>query len=116
MIPIDDAHCPRDEEVEAFIQHYKSATSQKYDVACLPYNEAVHMLKVTVAQLERMVRHFLRDEAFQGEHTEFYQFSHVMHIVWSRSEQAFRTLTQDGEALYADRLYTVAMQKYHLWM
>lgn len=172
MIPIDDAHCPRDEEVESFIQHYKSATSQKYDriitrfacelghpkrnqetplgnliadilrdsfgidlmlmgsgairsyslgpvvhyadlVECLPYDDAVYMLKVTGAQLERMLRHVLRDEAFQGEHTEFYQFSHGMHIVWSRSTQTFRTLTLDGEVLYADRLYTVAMQKYH---
>lgn len=60
-----------------------------------------------------MIRHILRDEAFQGEHTEFYQFSHGTHIVWSRSEQAFRTLTLDGEALYAERLYTVAVQKYH---
>lgn len=172
MIPIDDAHCPRDEEVESFIQHYKTATSQKYDriitrfacelghpkrnqetplgnliadilrdsfgidlmlmgsgairsyslgpvvhyadlVECLPYDDAVYMLKVTGAQLERMLRHVLRDEAFQGEHTEFYQFSHGMHIVWSRSTQTFRTLTLDGEPLYADRLYTVAMQKYH---
>ena len=169
MIPIDDAHCPRDEEVESFIQHYKTATSQKYDriitrfacelghpkrnqetplgnliadilrdsfgidlmlmgsgairsyslgpvvhyadlVECLPYDDAVYMLKVTGAQLERMLRHVLRDEAFQGEHTEF---SHGMHIVWSRSTQTFRTLTLDGEPLYADRLYTVAMQKYH---
>lgn len=123
MIPIDDAHCPRDEEVESFIQRYKSATSQKYDriitrfacelghpkrnqetplgnliadilrdsfgidlmlmgsgairsyslgpvvhyadlVECLPYDDAVYMHKVTGAQLERMLRHVLRDEAF----------------------------------------------------
>ena len=82
-------------------------------VECLPYDDAVYMLKVTGAQLERMLRHVLRDEAFQGEHTEFYQFSHGTHIVWSRSEQAFRTLTLDGEALHAERLYTVAVQKYH---
>ena len=82
-------------------------------VECLPYDDAVYMLKVTGTQLERMIRHILRDEAFQGEHTEFYQFSHGTHIVWSRSEQAFRTLTLDGEALYAERLYTVAVQKYH---
>ena len=172
MVPIDDAHCPRDEEVENFIQRYRSATSQKYDriitrlscelthpkrnqetslgdliadilrdsfgidlmlmgsgairsyalgpvvhyadlVECLPYDDAVYMLKVTGTQLERMIRHILRDEAFQGEHTEFYQFSHGTHIVWSRSEQAFRTLRLDGEALYAERLYTVAVQKYH---
>ena len=155
MVPIDDAHCPRDEEVENFIQRYRSATSQKYDriitrlscelthpkrnqetslgdliadilrdsfgidlmlmgsgairsyalgpvvhyadlVECLPYDDAVYMLKVTGTQLERMIRHILRDEAFQGEHTEFYQFSHGMRIVWSRSGQVFRELTLDG--------------------
>jgi len=157
MVPIDDAHCPRDEEVEDFIQSYRSATSQKYDriitrfscelthpkrnqetalgdliadilrdsfgidlmlmgsgairsyslgpvvhyadlVECLPYDDAVYMLKVTGTQLERMIRHILRDEAFQGEHTEFYQFSHGMRIVWSRSGQVFRELTLDGVA------------------
>ena len=172
MVPIDDMHCPRDEELERFIQHYKSVTSEKYDriitrfscelthpkrnqetalgdliadilrdsfgidlmlmgsgairsyslgpvvhyadlVECLPYDDAVYMLKVTGTQLERMIRHILRDEAFQGEHTEFYQFSHGMRIVWSRSGQVFRKLTLDGEALYAERLYTVAVQKYH---
>ena len=172
MVPIDDAHCPRDEEVENFIQRYRSATSQKYDriitrlscelthpkrnqetslgdliadilrdsfgidlmlmgsgairsyalgpvvhyadlVECLPYDDAVYMLKVTGTQLERMIRHILRDEAFQGEHTEFYQFSHGMRIVWPRSGQVFRELTLDGEVLHADRLYSVAMQKYH---
>ena len=172
MVPIDDMHCPRDEELERFIQHYKSVTSEKYDriitrfscelthpkrnqetalgdliadilrdsfgidlmlmgsgairsyslgpvvhyadlVECLPYDDAVYMLKVTGTQLERMIRHILRDEAFQGEHTEFYQFSHGMRIVWSRSGQVFRELTLDGEVLHADRLYSVAMQKYH---
>lgn len=82
-------------------------------VECLPYDDAVYMLKVTGTQLERMIRHILRDEAFQGEHTEFYQFSHGMRIVWSRSGQVFRELTLDGEVLHADRLYSVAMQKYH---
>ena len=82
-------------------------------VECLPYDDAVFMLKVTGTQLERMIRHILREDAFVGEHTEFYQFSHGMRIVWSRSAQAFRELTLDGEPLHADRLYTVAMQKYH---
>ena len=172
MVPIDDAHCPRDEEVERFIQRYKSATAEKYDrivtrftcelthpkrnqetslgnliadilrdsfgidlmlmgsgairsyalgpvvhyadlAECLPYDDAVYMLKVTGTQLERMLRHILREEAFQGEHTEFYQFSHGMRMVWSRGEQTFRELTLDGAPLHPDRLYTVAMQKYH---
>ena len=38
-------------------------------VECLPYDDAVYMLKVTGTQLERMIRHILRDEAFQGGST-----------------------------------------------
>ncbi len=82
-------------------------------VECLPYDDAVYMLKVTGAQLTRMLRHILRDEAFHGEHTEFYQFSHGMRIVWSRGAQSFRELTLDGKPLHDDRLYSVAIQKYH---
>lgn len=95
------------EEVLGPVVHYGDL------VECLPYDDAVFMLKVTGTQLERMIRHILREDAFVGEHTEFYQFSHGMHIVWSRSAQTFRELTLDGEPLHADRLYTVAMQKYH---
>ena len=172
LVPIDDAHCPRDEELEKFILQYRDATSEKYDrivtrftcalghprrneetplgdliadilrdsfgidlmlmgsgairsdslgpvvhyadlAECLPYDDAVYMLRVTGAQLTRMLRHILRDEAFQGEHTEFYQFSHGMRIVWSRSEGQFQELTLDGEPLHDDRLYSVAVQKYH---
>lgn len=36
-----------------------------------------------------------------------------MRIVWSRSAQAFRELTLDGEELHTERLYSIAMQKYH---
>ena len=172
LVPIDDKHCPRDEELEKFILRYKDATSEKYDriitrfscelghprrneetplgnliadilrdsfgidlmlmgsgairsyslgpvvhyadlVECLPYDDAVYMLKVTGAQLERMLRHILREEAFQGEHTEFYQFSHGLRMVWSRSKGEFRELTLDGAPLHPDRLYSVAVQKYH---
>lgn len=171
-VPINDETCPRDEEMEKFIQQFKAATDEKYDrivtrfacqlthpmrnqetslgdliadilrdslgidlmlmgsgairsytlgpvvhyadlVECLPYDDAVYMLKVTGAQLERMLRHVLRDEAFHGEHTEFYQFSHGMRIVWSRGAQTFRELTLDGQPLHPDRLYSVAVQKYH---
>ncbi len=67
------------------VVHYHSL------VECLPYDEAVYMLKVTGAQLEHMLRFILR-EAFLGEHTEFYQFSHGMQIIWSRKEQVFGNL------------------------
>lgn len=82
-------------------------------VECLPYDEAVYMLQVNGTQLERMLRRILREEAFEGEHTEFYQFSHGMQIIWSRGQQEFETLTLNGKALDQQKLYTIAVSKFH---
>ena len=82
-------------------------------VECLPYDEAMYMVQVNGAQLERMLRYILREEAFEGEHTEFYQFSHGLHIVWSRSRQEFEALTLEGKALNEQKLYSIALSKYH---
>ena len=82
-------------------------------VECLPYDETVYMLRVNGTQIERMLRHVLREEAFEGEHTEFYQFSHGMQITWSRGQQEFETLTLDGKALDKQKLYTIALSKFH---
>lgn len=80
---------------------------------CFPFDEATYMLHVTGAQLQRMVRRFLREEAFGGAHTEFYQLSHGLHVVWSRSQQQFKEFTFNGEPLLADKIYKVALAKYH---
>ena len=82
-------------------------------VECLPYDEPVYMLKVTGAQLERMLRFILREEALTGEHTEFYQFSHGMRMVWSRKEHKFHELALDGKPIEEKQLYSIAVSKYH---
>ena len=89
------------------VVHYHSL------VECLPYDEAVYMLKVTGAQLEHMLRFILREEAFLGEHTEFYQFSHGMQIIWSRKEQVFRKLSLNDQPIEEHQLYSIALSKYH---
>jgi len=89
------------------VVHYHSL------VECLPYDEAVYMLKVTGAQLEHMLRFILREEAFLGEHTEFYQFSHGMQIIWSRKEQTFRKLNLNDQPIEEHQLYSIALSKYH---
>ena len=81
---------------------------------CVPYDEPVYMVKATGAQLKRMLKRVLREEAFIGEHTEFYQFSHGMRIVWSRSQQKFKELSLDGKPIEDDHLYSIGLQKFHL--
>lgn len=113
-VPINDRTCPRDEEMERYIRHYQQATSEKYDRVITRFSQQLtHPLRNQETSLGNLIADILRDEAFHGEHTEFYQFSHGMRIVWSRSRQAFRELTLDGQPLHNDRLYTVAVQKYH---
>lgn len=81
-------------------------------VECLPYDEPVYMLKVAGAQLERMLRFILREEALTGEHTEFYQFSHGMRMVWDRKEHKFHELALDGKPIEEKQLYSIAVSKY----
>lgn len=70
-------------------------------------------IKVTGAQLEHMLRFILSEEAFLGEHTEFYQFSHGMQIIWSRKEQTFRKLNLNDQPIEEHQLYSIALSKYH---
>ena len=80
---------------------------------CFPFDEATYMIKVTGAQVERMLRRFLREEAFSGAHTEFYQLSSGFEVVWSRSLQQFKKLLFNGRALEPEKIYKLALSKYH---
>ncbi len=114
LVPINDKHCPRDEELEKFILRYKDATSEKYDRIITRFScKLGRPRRNEETPLSNLITDILRDEAFQGEHTEFYQFSHGLRMAWSRIEEQFRELTLDGEPLHDDRLYSVAVQKYH---
>lgn len=80
---------------------------------CFPFDEATYMIKVTGAQVERMLRRFLREEAFSGAHTEFYQLSSGFEVVWSRSLQQFKKLLFNGRPLEPEKIYKLALSKYH---
>lgn len=82
-------------------------------VECFPYDDAVYMLAVTGAQLKRMLKHMLRDEVWQGIHTEFYQFSKGMRVVYDRQNHEFLELSYEGEPVEDGRIYTVGLQKFH---
>lgn len=71
------------------------------------------MLTVTGSQLEKMLSYVMRDEAFKGDHTEFYQFSHGIRMVWSTETHSFDELSLDEKPIKPDALYTVALPNYH---
>ena len=65
-------------------------------VACLPYDDPLYMLTVTGKQLRKMLMFMLRSEVWQGAHTEFYQLSKGIRIVYDRQNSQMMELSYRG--------------------
>jgi len=81
-------------------------------VEATPYDDQLWMLKVTGAQLRRMVQYVLRDEAWGG-HTEFYQFSRGIHIVYRKSTHTIEEFQFRGEDIRDDQEILICLQSFH---
>jgi len=79
----------------------------------LPYTDRLYTAKVTGKQLKAMWRHILREAAFTGERTEFFQFSRGLEITWSRSGQEFLQFDFEGEPVEDEQKYSIAYQTFH---
>lgn len=81
---------------------------------CLPFNAPVYMLEVTGAQLKRMMKFMLRDEAFEeGAHSEFYQVSTGFKMVYSKSKHEFLEFSLNDKEIKDDDIIKIALQDYH---
>lgn len=81
---------------------------------CLPFNAPVYMLEVTGAQLKRMMKFMLRDEAFEeGAHSEFYQVSKGFKMVYSKSKHEFLEFSLNDKEIKDDDIIKIALQDYH---
>ncbi len=77
-----------------------------------PFDDALWMLKVTGAQLRRMVQYIFRDEAWEG-HTEFYQYSKGMRIVYRKSTHTIEEFKFRGEDIRDEQEILICLQHYH---
>ena len=82
-------------------------------VECFPFDDSLHMLTVTGGQFKRMMMYMLRDEAWNGDHTEFYQLSKGVKIVYNIPERKILEFKFNGEDIDDDRLFTVGLQFFH---
>ena len=80
---------------------------------CFPYSDAIYMVPVTGRQLKQMIAFMLREEALIGGHTEFYQFSEGMRVVYHRESRSFREFSLYGEPVEDDKVYRVGLQEFH---
>ena len=80
---------------------------------CYPYDGKSYGVKVTGAQLKRMLLFIYRDEAWLGDHTEFYQLSKGMHVIYSKSQHKLLECQLNGEDIEDDKLYLIGIQEFH---
>lgn len=78
-----------------------------------PYNDKIYRIFVDGEQLRRMVKHILRDEAFDGEHTEFYQFSRGFRAEYDRESKELISLSLNGYEIRDYDQFALGLQEFH---
>jgi len=79
-----------------------------------PYNDEIYRVFVNGGQLKRMVKHILRDEAFEGEHTEFYQFSRGFRVEYDRTARELISLSLNGYEIRDFDQFKLGLQAFHM--
>ncbi|MBR4462625.1 MAG: bifunctional metallophosphatase/5'-nucleotidase [Erysipelotrichaceae bacterium] len=80
---------------------------------CYPYDGKSYGVKVTGAQLKKALLYIYRDAAWLGNHTEFYQLSKGMHVIYSKAEHKLLKCELNGEEVDDDKIYVVGIQEFH---
>lgn len=78
-----------------------------------PYTDELFRIKVTGKQLKHMIGHLYREEALDGCHTEFYQYSRGMKVVVSLPERKVTEITFEGAPIDDERIFRVGLQGFH---
>ncbi len=78
-----------------------------------PYDDCLWTLTVSGEKLRRMISYVFRDEAWQG-HTEFFQYSRGIRIVWDVKQKVLREFQFRGRSIADDDEIRIGLQDYHL--
>jgi 5'-nucleotidase len=79
----------------------------------VPYHDQVILMTFTGEQFMSIWRHILREEAFEGGHTEFFQLSSGIEIIWSRGKQEFLRFNYLGAPVDNNQKFTIAFHGFH---
>jgi len=77
------------------------------------YDQPITMFKTTGEQFRRMILYMLRDEVWEGAHSEFYQVPKAVEIVYSKSKHSLESFKFNGEDIRDDQVFTIAFAEYH---
>ena len=79
----------------------------------MPFDDKVLALRISGAQLRQMIAHMLRDEALDGQHGEFYQFSRGLSVTYNKTTKSFDKFEFIGQPIQDTDVLRVGMQEYH---
>jgi len=77
------------------------------------YDEPIYMFSITGKQFGHMMRYMLRDEVWEGNHSEFYQISDGVEIVYSKSKHELEKFMFKGKNIEDEDVFTAALSEYH---
>ena len=77
-----------------------------------PFDDQLWMIKVTGGEFRRRIQYVMRDDAWEG-HTEFYQYSKGVRIVYRKSTHTLEELSFRGKEVEDGDEFLIAMQTYH---
>ena len=77
-----------------------------------PFDDQLFMLKVTGKEFRHMIQYVMRDDAWEG-HTEFYQYSKGVRIVYRKSTHKLEELSFRGKEVEDGDEFLIAIQNYH---
>ena len=80
---------------------------------CFSYDEPVFRVNITGAQLKRMLLRIFRDEAWEGDHTEFYQFSSNLYVHYIKSRHEITELKVRGVDVKDEDVFRAGIVEYH---
>ncbi|HBX74770.1 MAG TPA: bifunctional metallophosphatase/5'-nucleotidase, partial [Acidaminococcaceae bacterium] len=79
-----------------------------------PFNEEVYRYIVTGRQFRHMMEYMLRDDAFDPDkHTEFYQLSEGLRVVYNKTRKKVTSITMHGREVGDDETLRIGMHEYH---
>lgn len=79
---------------------------------CLPYDDSAIALWVTGTQLKKMILFMLRDEVWNGNHCEFFQFSEGVRVVYDKANHTFKEFSLHGKSIEDEKIYKLGLQYY----
>ena len=82
-------------------------------VECFGFDDFISLVKVTGAQLKQMILYTLRDEVWEGDHCEFYQYSDGLRVVYDKAGRVIKEITFFGQPVDDEKVFSIGVEKFH---